>query len=421
MGKKIIIFIVLAIVICVPFFFQDADSSLVEHADDKLVVITPHNEDTRFEFTQGFKDWYLRKTGRTVTIDWRVLSGSQEIFRFINTLYTNAFQLYWEKTLGRIWSEKLNDAFSNPKIILPEDPSDDSDVQFARRAFLDSNVSSGIDVLFGGGELEVTEQASRGNLIPSNMMTLHPEWFGENAIPQSLGGVNFWDQQGRWLGNSLSGFGIIFNREVLRQKGYQGEPSQWNDLSDPVFIGEVALADPTISASSNRIFDMMFQQHVHTVIKNNRLNIKIQPQLKRALNDGWSNAMNMIQLICANARYFTDSSTKPVLDVSAGDCAVGVAIDFYGLYQQENLKNRSQSDRFGFIFPKGGSIPTADVIAMLRGAPNPEAASLFIEYVLSLEGQRLWSFKVGAPGGPSRYALRRPPIRRELYAEKYYP
>ena len=64
---------------------------------------------------------------------------------------------------------------------------------------------------------------------------------------------------------------------------------------------------------------------------------------------------------------------------------------------------------------------TADVIGMLRGAPHPELALAFIEYVLSLEGgQKLWGFKVGAPGGPTRYALHRPPIRKEMYVDEFY-
>jgi iron(III) transport system substrate-binding protein len=38
-----------------------------------------------------------------------------------------------------------------------------------------------------------------------------------------------------------------------------------------------------------------------------------------------------------------------------------------------------------------------------------------------LEGQKLWNFKVGTPGGPVKYALRRQPIRKELYAAEFAP
>jgi iron(III) transport system substrate-binding protein len=46
-------------------------------------------------------------------------------------------------------------------------------------------------------------------------------------------------------------------------------------------------------------------------------------------------------------------------------------------------------------------------------------ARKFIAFVLSIEGQKLWNFKVGTPGGPTKYALRRLPVRKELYAPEY--
>lgn len=420
MGKKILIFLFLSFVIVLPFVFQRGGEKLVEKAEETLVIITPHNEDIRFEFTHGFKEWYFNKTGKKVALDWRVLGGSQEIFRFLNAQYANAFELYWTKTLKRRWSEGMQDAFSNPKIILPTDPHDDTPAQAARRAFLSSNVSSGIDVLFGGGEIEVSEQAAMGNLVSSGIMELHPEWFTEDVIPEILGGTHYWDRQGRWMGIAQSGFGIIFNRDALVQLDYNHEPKQWDDLADGKFFGEIALADPTVSASSNRIFDMMFQQKVQGVLREKGLDENSKSDIAQALSEGWDRSMRLIQLVCANGRYFTDSSTKPVLDVSAGDCAVGVSIDFYGLYQEENLRIRSDSSRFGFIYPKGGTVPTADVVAMLRGAPNPQLALAFIEYTLSVEGQKLWGFKVGTPGGPIRQALRRLPIRKDLYADEFY-
>ena len=40
-------------------------------------------------------------------------------------------------------------------------------------------------------------------------------------------------------------------------------------------------------------------------------------------------------MLAANARYFTDSSQKPPIDVAQGDCAAGICIDFYGRAQAE--------------------------------------------------------------------------------------
>jgi spermidine/putrescine-binding protein len=72
-----------------------------------------------------------------------------------------------------------------------------------------------------------------------------------------------------------------------------------------------------------------------------------------------------------------------------------------------------------YVTPRGGSSIGVDPIGLLRGAPHPELAREFIEWVLSVEGQKLWNWKVGTPGGPEKYALRRLPIRRELYAPEF--
>ena len=42
---------------------------------------------------------------------------------------------------------------------------------------------------------------------------------------------------------------------------------------------------------------------------------------------------------------------------------------------------------------------------------------MFIEFVLSIDGQKLWNFKTSSPGGPERFALRRMPVRRDFYAQ----
>ena len=62
---------------------------------------------------------------------------------------------------------------------------------------------------------------------------------------------------------------------------------------------------------------------------------------------------------------------------------------------------------------------SADPIQLLRGAPNKLVAMRFIDFLLSLEGQKLHCFKTGTPGGPEVYSLNRPAVRRELYDSKY--
>jgi len=93
-----------------------------------------------------------------------------------------------------------------------------------------------------------------------------------------------------------------------------------------------------------------------------------------------------------------------------------MCIDFYGREQQEAVRRRNGADRLGYLSPDGGSAYSVDPIGILRGAPHRAVAAAFIEYVLSMEGQKLWNFRAGTPGGPRHWALRRLPVRRDFYA-----
>ena len=71
--------------------------------------------------------------------------------------------------------------------------------------------------------------------------------------------------------------------------------------------------------------------------------------------------------------------------------------------------------------PVFASSVSTDPIGMFRGAPNKIRAQMFIDFLLSKEGQQLWNNKVGTPNGPVKYTLHRMPVRRDLYADKYKP
>jgi ABC-type Fe3+ transport system substrate-binding protein len=190
-------------------------------------------------------------------------------------------------------------------------------------------------------------------------------------------------------------------------------------LENPKLIGALGLADPTRSSSMAVVFENIIQQQMQR-----RLDelARTQPALsaeareKIAVREGWIDGMRIIQLLGANAGYFTDNSQRPPIDVAAGDFASGLCIDFYGRQQEEAVERRGHSQRLVYVSPVGGSISSPDTIGLLRGAPHADVAKLFIEYVLSMDGQKLWDFKPGAPGGPERYALRRLPIRKDFYA-----
>jgi iron(III) transport system substrate-binding protein len=408
--KRGLLLLALVVIVALPFALRPKRTAATK-ADDTVVIITPHNEAIRFEYAHGFAEWYRAKTGRTVAVDWRVVGGTSEIARFLESEYTTAFENHWVRRLGKPWNAEIQAGFHNGR--LPPDAP--STVKEARAAFLASEVSCGIDVFFGGGTYDFERQAAAGRLVDAGVIKTHPEWFADSVIPQRFGGEDYWRRDGLWIGSVLSSYGIIFNRDALRRLGFVREPAHWADLADPLLVGEVGLADPTKSGSVAKAFENIIQQHIQR-------RVKTGASESIAIQDGWLDGLRLIQLIGANARYFTDSSQKPPIDVAAGNCAAGLCIDFYGRQQQEAVRHRTAStntpgtERVGYVSPAGGSVASVDPIALLRGARNRGPATAFIEYALSLEGQKLWNLKPGSDGGPQRFALRRMPVRRDFYA-----
>src|SRR5207344_2093657 len=97
--------------------------------------------------------------------------------------------------------------------------------------------------------------------------------------------------------------------------------------------------------------------------------------------------------------YFTDSSSKIPHDVGQGNASAGMCIDFYGHSYARELTGLSGHPRLVWIAPRGGTTLSADPVAVLKGAPDPEIAQDFVEFCLSPAGQRLWFGKPGSPGG----------------------
>jgi ABC-type Fe3+ transport system substrate-binding protein len=419
--KRALLILTLVAIVAVPFLLRP-ERVTTSRADDTVVIITPHNEAIRYEYARGFATWYRARTGRTVAIDWRVVGGTSDIARFLEGEYTAAFERYWTRRLGKRWSAEVQGSFQAARL-----PADASAVaQEARAAFRASEVGCGIDVFFGGGTYDFERQAAAGRLVSSGILETKPEWFTEDVIPRRFGGEDYRHPEGLWIGTVLSAYGIIFNRDALRRAGVERDPEHWSDLADPRLAGEVALADPTKSGSVAKAFENIIQQQMQKRLHVLQQGAGADPQVieAQAVREGWLEGMRLLQLIGANARYFTDTSQKPPIDVAAGNCAVGLCIDFYGRQQQEAVRRRTapgdtpgeQRERIGYITPAGGSVASVDPVALLRGAPHRDVARAFIEYVLSLEGQKLWNFRAGVPGGPQRFVLRRMPVRKDFYA-----
>lgn len=412
MIRNLSVLLIAALVIALPFVFrQREDQGDGRPGDPQLIVVTPHNEAIRYEFARAFSDWHRQHHGRPVAFEWLNIGGTTEISRYLVSEFTAAARAWWRRQ-GKPWPPGAAEELTAPK------PDQFPELHAAFRAVDDPRqVTARIDLFFGGGEYDHQRAFQQGLTVPP--------WPGgqppfDVAFPERISGET-WRTPTMW-GTTVSTFGICYNRDRLRDLGVKTPPAQWRDLTDPVYRGQVGVADPTKSGSIAKAFEMIIHQQMIEAVRAAGYRDEQVSDFERtgqwpgdyqaAVEAGWLNGLRLVQLIGANARYFTDSASKVPIDVSNGDAAVGLSIDFYARYQAQ----MSGGDRMVYLTPVGGSSVSADPISLLRGAPNREVAVRFIEFVLSREGQMLWNSRPGLPCSRTRkFALRRLPIRQDLY------
>lgn len=328
----------------------------VRAADLELFVITPHQEAIRREFAEAFSRYHQLHFGQSVNIDYRTY-GTGDISKYFR--------------------------------------------ERARTTYLQTH-DFGVDVVWGGGDSFFDAELKR----PGYLEQLD---LGQGVLQQIypqplLGGLPLYDLADdgpMWFGTALSGFGIVYNRDVVRHLGLP-KPKTWADLADGRYAGWIALADPTRSYSARAAYMAIIERAMADAAERGE-----------SEDLGWAEGMGQIRQIAANARLFTDSASVVPIMVSQGDAAAGMAIDFYGRSQAAAVG----LERMGYVEPVNATVINPDPIALVKGAPNRQLAEQFIRFVLSPEGQMLWAARPGTPRGPASSALWRQPVRQDVYAD----
>ena len=383
--QVIVISILLAIVLCVPFLMSAGKKGTGHQPGTRtLIIVSPHVPQIRDEFGYGFTQWHQREYNEAVSIDWRAPGGTSEI----------------RKQLEAMFKDEIKDGVANGTL----QPIDGKI----------GNLPAGtiaFDVMFGGGsydhgKLKTGVTLSIDNVQIQAAMSRPAAFtqaeldvmFGENKIgPQEL-----YDPDQYWIGTALSSFGIVYNSDVFKKLGIEN-PDSFADLTVPELAGWIALADPRQSGSITTTFDSILG------------------------NEGWESGWRTLRGMCGNTRYFTNSSTKPPIDVSQGEAAAGLAIDFYGRGQAQVIKDSGGGDRVGYADPAGAVYVDADPVTIINGGQDYELAERFVRYCMTDEAQALWQFKKndpdnplgpdGEPMGPQWHELRRMPVKRSMYVD----
>ncbi len=362
-AARVLIALFIAALVGLPILLRPA-AGADDDATPHVIVITPHNEQIRYEFARGFRTWHDRVYGSPAAVVWSTPGGASEIRRMLIA-------------------------------------STEHDLKRG------APVGGDADLMFGGGSYEFEQLSKPVTVIVDGVQRsatiLEPVVFSEGVLNMAYGdndiaGRRLYDPRGMWYGVALSSFGMVYNAPLLAARGVPA-PARWQDLADPRMRGWVAIVNPAQSGAVATAFETILNWC------------------------GWEDGWRILRRAAANSRTIAASSSRIPLDVADGDAALGVCIDFYGRFEAQALIDDARSagrvpdERLKFVDPAGETTIDADPVAMLRGAPHAELARRFIEFCITDEAQALWQMPRGSAGridGPERYELRRLPATRRF-------
>lgn len=205
------------------------------------------------------------------------------------------------------------------------------------------------DIVLGGPSTLHITLKDTGALAPHT----HPE--GLEPAPGAF------DPEGYWTGFHTTALGLGINTQRFASRYPDRDyPATWEDLLDPAFNGEIVATDP-VASSTAYLF--------------------VQAQLQRL---GWDAGWEYLEQLAALVGQFPASGGAPTQLVAAGEYTIGIS------YVHPLAREIAAGRPLAVVVPPGtgGDIGAISVIA---GGPNPEAAQAFVDFVLGVEAQQLFT------------------------------
>lgn len=169
----------------------------------------------------------------------------------------------------------------------------------------------------------------------------------------------FKDPNGVWTGIYVGYLGFVGNEKILKEKGLE-MPKSWADLLKPEYKGEIVVAHPGSSGTAYTMLATLVQMM------------------------GEEKGLEYLKQLNGQIRQYTKSGTAPGRMTGMGEATVGITF----LHDGIKYKKEGYSDLI-FASPEEGTGYEIGGVALLKNAPNSEAAKKFIDWVLKADIQNL--------------------------------
>jgi ABC-type Fe3+ transport system substrate-binding protein len=224
--------------------------------------------------------------------------------------------------------------------------------------------AGGVDVLWGGGPTLFDQMEEHSYLMPLTSTTMQA---AVDGIPDEIAGADMkrYNAQSEpiWVAAAISTFGFTVNHDFLQDNSLP-VPNNWTHLAQPVWgsllpTATIAMGNAPTTTSNTRIYEIISQG--------------------MGWDQGWITMARM-----AGSSNMYQSSVDTQAAVENRQVGVAMSIDFYG------YSTMARYEDCEYIIPEGESIVNGDPIALSYDTEKQELAEGFIEYVLSIEGQKVW-------------------------------
>jgi iron(III) transport system substrate-binding protein len=171
----------------------------------------------------------------------------------------------------------------------------------------------------------------------------------------------FKDPDGLWTGIYWGMFGFCSNTDVLEDLGAE-VPTSWDDLLDPVFAKNIAMAHP---ATSGTAYQALWSQV--------------------ELADGDQDAaLDYFGSLHSNILQYSKSGSAPGQMAGRGEIAVGLIFAHDCVkFINEGFTNLETS------YPSEGATFEVGAVSLIKGGPNPDGGKAFIDWALTPAAQEL--------------------------------
>ncbi len=168
------------------------------------------------------------------------------------------------------------------------------------------------------------------------------------------------DPDGAWTGVYVGALGFCSNTKVLQELGVD-VPDSWDDLLDPRLQGQVGMAHP---ASSGTAYTALYTQVIRL--------------------SGEDAAIDYMKQLHNNILQYTKSGSAPAEMAGRGEIAVAV------VFSHDCVKNIDAGfSDLAVSFPAEGTGYEIGGVALIKDAPEPIAARMWIDWSLEAATQEI--------------------------------